>query len=222
MNRILDVARLHFMSRGIFVWWPLITIGVLQAIRWVAAAASSDAEAISFQLPLLAYFFGSGIRAVNNIFPFSQTLGVTRREYFFGALLTSAFISAIYAAVAVAFGFAEQATHGWGMDAWFFFLPWVWQNGPAGVAALAFLGAMLLFAAGFSAGTFGKRFKGLGEVGQMVFFGTLIAAFVVWGGTRAEAFFAQTTPVAALWSFFLPLTTLFAAASFLMLRRATP
>ena len=56
-------------------------------------------------------------------------MSVTRREFYLGTLLTAALTSAILAGIAVVGGLVEQATDGWGMNGWFFGLPWIWEAG---------------------------------------------------------------------------------------------
>ncbi len=83
------------------------------------------------------YFGVVGIQALTLTFPFSQAMSVTRWEFYLGTLLTAALTSAILAVIAVVGGLIEQATDGWGINGWFFALPWVWAYGAASARSWA-------------------------------------------------------------------------------------
>ena len=164
------------------------------------------------------------MQALTLTFPFSQAMSVTRREFYLGTLLTAALTSFVLAALFIVGGLIEQATGGWGLGGYMFYLPWVWSQGPV-VAGLFFFGlAMLFFVVGFCAATVYKRWGNLVLTVVLVSLGfVLIGAMWLVGQLRAWgdlfAFFGSLTPIAVTGGMVL-VGALLAALSYGMLRRA--
>ena len=137
------------------------------------------------QAPLW-YFGVVGVQALTLTFPFSQAMSVTRREFYLGTVLTAMLTAAILAIVFVVGGLVEQATGGWGMNGYFFYLPWIWEAGPLAAGLCFFVITMLFFGSGFWAATIYKRFGSVALTTVLVGLGALLvlALFLV-GQTRA-------------------------------------
>ncbi len=229
MNRTLNVVRMQLVNRATYIWVPLIILGgtLLISLAIFGLISSSGADAQMFgggaQAPLW-YFGVVGVQALTLTFPFSQAMSVTRREFYLGTLLTAALTSFVLAALFIVGGLIEQATDGWGLGGYMFYLPWVWSQGPV-VAGLFFFGlAMLFFVVGFCAATVYKRWGNLVLTVVLVSLGfVLIAAMWLVGQLRAWgdlfAFFGSLTPVAVTGGMVL-VGALLAALSYGMLRRA--
>jgi hypothetical protein len=168
MNRVLNVVRMQLVNRSTFVWVPLIILGasfvITLLIYAMIALALGDTDGMyggGAQAPLW-YFLAIGIYALTLSFPFSQAMSITRREFYFGTLLTAAGTSLVLALLFVVGGFVEDATGGWGMNGYFFSLPWLWSAGPLVAGLFFFVTAMSFFLVGFWTATVYKRFGPLG------------------------------------------------------------
>ena len=231
MSRVLNVVRMQLVNRQTFIWVPLIILGGAIAISLAIYAILSGAgiEGVKIggaaQAPLW-YFLAVGIQSLTLSFPFSQAMSVTRREFYLGTLLTAAGTSAVLAIVFVLGGLLEQATNGWGLNGYIFYLPWVWEAGPLAAGVAYFALAMLLFIIGFACATVYKRFGPLGLTIVLVGTGVLFVA-LLWlvGRTNAWAgvfgwIMTQGALGLALWGFLA--AVVLAGLSYLTLRRAVP
>lgn len=231
VNRTLNVVRMQLVNKQTYIWIPLMILGgaFVLALAIYAILAGSGVQGPFYgggqQAPI--WYFGIvGIQALTLTFPFSQAMSVTRWEFYLGTLLTAALTSGILGGIAVVGGFLEQATDGWGIDGWFFRLPWVWEYGAVG----AFLGnwvlAMLFFVIGFWAATIYKRFGGLVLTAVLVGIGVLFV-LALWAVGRMDAWGAVwqwigTQGVVALSLWGMLLGAILAGMAFLTLRRAVP
>lgn len=167
-----------------------------------------------------------GVQALTLTFPFSQAMSVTRREFYAGTLLTAAATSLVLAAVYTVGGLLEQATGGWGLNGYFFYLPWVWEGGAAAALLFWFTSAMLVFVAGFWAATIYKRSGTLVLTLVLVGLGATIVLWMYIVG-RLDAWERVFTWFATQGAFGLSLWGLLlgaalAGVSYLTLRRAVP
>lgn len=228
MSRTLNVVRMQLINRNTYIWIPLLVLAgafVLSLAVYALIPGNEPKVGGAAQAPLW-YFLVVGTQALTLTFPFSQAMGVTRREFFIGTFLTATLTSAILSGVFVVGGLIERATDGWGMNGWIFYLEPVWAWGPFGALAFYFVIAMLFFAIGFWSATIYKRFGGLWLTVVLVCIGVLLVA-AMWIIGRANAwgqvfvwFGAQGMAGLALWS--LVLIVVLAVGSFIPLRRATP
>lgn len=231
MNRTVSVVRMQLINRQTYIWVPLMVLGgaLLVTLAIYAIIRNAGAEGPLYgggaQSPLW-YFAVVGVQALTLTFPFSQAMSVTRREFYLGTLLTAVITGAILAAVFVVGGLFEVATDGWGMNGYFFFLPWIWEAGALGAGLVYFTIAMLFFVVGFWAATIYKRF---GSVALTTVLIGIAALLVLWlflvGMTERWAelfawFAAQGALGLALWG--LLLGAVLAGISYLTLRRAVP
>ena len=231
MNRTLSVVRMQLINRQTYIWIPLIILGgalaLTLAIYGILASSGDDGPMYSggAQAPLW-YFLALGVQALTLTFPFSQAMSVTRREFYLGTLLTAVLTSAILAGIAVVGGLIEIATHGWGMNGWFFRLPWIWSGGAAGAFLFNFVVAMLFFVIGFWCATIYKRLGGvwltivLVGVGALFVLGMWVVGRVGAWGALFEWFATQGVVGLSLWG--IVLGAVLAASAFLTLRRAVP
>jgi hypothetical protein len=231
MNRTLNVVRLQLINRQTFLWLPLIilfgALGLSLLVYGIIAAAGVDGVKISGGAQAPLWYFGVvGAQALTRTFPFSQAMSVTRREFFTGTLLTAGITAVVLSIVFVAGGLVEQATNGYGMNGYFFYMPWLWEAGPFAAGVTFFAVAMFFFVIGFWGATIFKRFGALVTTVTLVGAGLLLVVLigivtltrswpaVIEGGATLGAFGM------ALWG--LVLIAALASSSFLTLRRATP
>lgn len=231
MNRTLNVVRMQLVNRETFIWIPLLVLGgafVLSlAIYWIIESAGAGGEKYGggAQAPLW-YFAVVGAQALTLTFPFSQAMSVTRRQFYLGTLLTAAMTGGILSLVFVVGGLLEEATNGWGVNGYFFFIPGVWDHGPGGAALFFFTLAMLFFGFGFWGATIWKRFGPMGLTITLLALAVLIVCLVWFVSVRGAwydviVWIAQQGAVGmSLWG--LVLLAVLAGTSYLTLRRATP
>ncbi|AUH69832.1 MULTISPECIES: hypothetical protein [Gordonia] len=233
MNRTANVVRMQLINKKIFVWLPLTIFGAAFAISLIIygaiyASVSDLTDPIyggASQAPLW-YFAVIGIQAMSLTFPFSQAMSVTRREFYLGTTLTALLASIGLAVLYVIGGLIEKATDGWGIDGYFFAVPWIWNQGPAAAGLLYFMAPMLTFTIGFFAATVYKRFGML----TLVLIGIGLAAAIalailgisLGGGWPAVGrWFTGLTPV-AVGGYGLVLVAALSGVSYATLRRAIP
>lgn len=228
MSRTLNVVRMQFVNKQTFIWVPLIVlVGAFLLSLMIYAMIPTDAVKVGggSGAPLW-YFMVVGVQALTLTFPFSQAMSVTRREFFLGTLLAALVTAVMLAIIFVIGGFVEQATHGWGMNGYFFYFDWIWAAGPLAAFFIYFAVAMLFFVVGFWAATIYKRFGALWLTIVLVGIGFLLVG-LMWVTGFADAWvqvftwFAETGALGlALWGVLLG--AVLAAISFVILRRATP
>ena len=228
MSRTLNVVRLQLANRMTFIWIPLIILFGTLAFTLIVYSMLPPGG-IKYgggaQAPLW-YFLAIGVQAMAYSFPFSQAMSITRREFFIGTLLTAALTAGILASVFVIGGFIEQATNGYGLNGYFFYIDWLWAPGWWAAWIGFFAIAMFMFVMGFWAATIYKRWGavavtlvlvGLGAllVGGLWLTGRLNAWAQVFGWLADQGSLGLT-----LWGILI--IAVLAATSFLTLRRATP
>ncbi|MBD8023088.1 hypothetical protein [Microbacterium gallinarum] len=231
MSRTLNVVRMQLINRQTYIWVPLMVLGgallLTLAIYWVIQNAGADGPMYGGGAQAPLWYFGVvGVQALTLTFPFSQAMSVTRREFYLGTLLTAVLTGAILALLFVVGGLIEQATGGWGMNGYFFYLPWIWEAGALGAGVFFFTISMLFFVVGFWAATIFKRFGSVVLTTVLLAIGALL---VLWmflvGQTNAWAqvfgwIAGQGALGLALWG--LLVGAVLAGISYLTLRRAVP
>ncbi len=231
MNRALNVIRLQLVNKQTFIWVPLIVLAgafvISLAIYAIISGAGVDAAMYGggAQAPLW-YFLIVGIQSLTLTFPFSQALSVTRRDFYIGTVLTAMLTSAILAVVFVIGGLIENATNGWGINGWFFSLPWVWEHGALSAGLFYFVVAMLFFVVGFWGATIYKRFGSLWLTIVLLSIGVVLVG-LFWLVGRLDAWATVFGWIASqgalglsLWG--LLLVGVLAVSAFFTLRRAVP
>ncbi|GAB10429.1 hypothetical protein GOARA_056_01770 [Gordonia araii NBRC 100433] len=233
MNRTANVIRMQLVNRQTFVWLPAtilgaafaITLAIYGVVVYTAGSADEPMYSGGTQAPLW-YFGVVGVQALTLTFPFSQAMSVTRREFFLGTLLTAAASAGVLALVYLVGGILEQATDGWGFGGYFFYLPWVWEQGPIVAALTFFSAAALAFLVGFGSATVYKRFGMFGVilVGVVLAAALIGTAFAVsavdgWPAIGRALAAAQPLTVAGIC---LAVSAAVAGLSYAALRRAIP
>lgn len=228
MSRTVNVVRMQFVNKMTYIWVPLIVlVGAFVLSLLVFALIPGDGVKVGggTQAPLW-YFLVVGVQSLTLTFPFSQAMSVTRREFYLGTLLAATVTASMLAVIYVLGGFVEQATGGWGMNGYFFYLDGLWVAGPIGALFSFFVIAMLFFVTGFWAATIYKRFGSLWLTVVLVALG-LVLVGLLWLAGRLDAWVqigawlaAQGTMGLVTWGALAGIVL--AGISFLTLRRATP
>ncbi|WP_460775419.1 hypothetical protein [Microbacterium sp. GXF7504] len=231
MTRTLNVVRMQLANRETYIWVPLIVLGgafVISFAIW-AMLETSGVEGVKYgggaQAPLW-YFAVVGAQALARVFPFSQAMSVTRREFYLGTILTAALTSLMLAVIFIVGGLVEHATNGFGVNGYFFALDWLWLDGPVIAGFFYFAMAMLFFIVGFAGAAVYKRFGNVwltvAIIGvALLLIGGLwvIGMFDAWG--PFFGWFATSGP-GMLALIMAGVAAVLAAVSFPVLRRAVP
>lgn len=228
MSRTLNVVRMQLVNRQTYVWMPLIILAgsfVLSLLVYAMIPVDAPKYGGAAQAPLW-YLLAVGVQALTMTFPFSQAMSITRREFYFGTLVTAGLATLLLAVIVVIGGLIEQATGGWGMNGYYFYLPGVWESGPLGAGFFYAVMGMLLFIVGFWAATIYKRFGGTVLTIVLVGLGFVFVG-LLWLAGRLDAWVRIGEWLASLgtvgfaaWG--LVVAALLAGIAFLTLRRAVP
>lgn len=228
MRRTLNVIRLQLINRQTFIWVPLIILGsavVISVLIYAMIPVDTPKYGGGGQAPLW-YFFAIGISAMTLTFPFSQAMSITRRDFFFGTLLTAILGSAFMGVVFLIGGGIEMLTDGYGVNGYVFYLPWLWEAGPGGAFIVYFTLALFLFVVGFTGATIYKSWGptaltivGVGLALLLVGLAFLATRLELWDEVWTGILDAGAVGL-ALWG--LVGVVVLSAVSFLAFRRATP
>ncbi|KAB1866371.1 hypothetical protein F6A08_00620 [Microbacterium algeriense] len=228
MMRTFNVIRLQLINKGTFVWYPLIILAgavVVSVLIYAMIPVDTPKYGGGGQAPLW-YFFAVGMSAMTLTFPFSQAMSITRREFFFGTMLTAILASALMGVLFLIGGGIEVATNGYGVNGYVFYLPWLWDAGPLGAFVVYFTLALFFFVLGFTGATIYKSWGQLVllivSIGlSLVLIGLLFVAarMDLWNEIGAAIMDLGAVGL-ALWG--LLLTAVFTGVSFLAFRRTIP
>lgn len=228
MQRTLNVVRLQLINKNTFIWVPLIVLAASVAVS-VLIYAMIPIDTPKYdgggQAPLWI-FFAIGLSAMNFTFPFSQAISITRREFFLGTMLTATLASALMGVLFLIGGGIEKLTNGYGVNGWVFYLPWVWEAGPAGAFVTFFTLAQFFFVVGFASANIYKRWGAVvvtvvsvGIALVLVGLMYLVGRLELWDEVGA-AIATLGAAGLALWG--LVLVAVMMAISYRVLRRTTP
>lgn len=228
MRRTLNVIRLQLINRQTFIWVPLIILGsavIISILIYAMIPTDGPKYGGGGQAPLW-YFFAIGISAMTLTFPFSQAMSITRRDFFFGTMLTAILGSAFLGVVFLIGGAIETLTNGYGINGYVFYLPWLWEAGPGGAFTVYFSLALFLFVVGFTGATIYKSWgptaltiAGVGLALILVGLAFLATRLELWDEVWRGILDAGALGL-ALWG--LVATAVLTGVSFLAFRRATP
>ncbi len=231
MSRTWNVVRMQLVNRQTFIWVPLIVLvgALLVTLAIYAIIIGAGVEGPMYgggaQAPLW-YFAVVGAQALTLTLPFSQAMSVTRREFYLGTALTAMMTSLILAIVFVLGGLVVNATDGWGMNGYFFHIPWVWEAGPLGAGLFFFALAMMFFTVGFWGATIYKRW-GTAVLTTVILAIALVLVAVLWLVGRLNAWmqvgmWLETNGALGVTLWGLLLIAVLMGSSYLTLRRAVP
>jgi hypothetical protein len=230
MNRALTVPRLQFVAWPSVVGWPvaILSLSFLINLAFFASMDGRDIEQTTGGLAsIYVMMFIACINVITQDFPFAIGLGISRRSFYLGNVLSFGAQAVVYAGLLYLLAVIEEATDGWGVGLTFFGIPFLWVENPV----LRFLGFAIPFLLlGFLGIAIALVFKRWGVNGMLTL---TTVALVVIGGAVVLATWRGWWPAIGDWYagqsgaallvgwpalFTLPL----AVVSYLIIRRATP
>jgi len=228
MSRIANVVRLQFVNRQTFVGIPLMILGsaFVLSLAILALVPYTDVKYAGGAAGAPMWYIGVvGAQALTLTFPFALSLGVTRREFHLGTLLTAAATAMGLAAIYCIIAIVEGATNGWGMNSYF---SWPFLGADKlGTSFLAYFTAtMLLFSIGYLGAAVAKRWGAAILVFSIIVLVAVLALAITLAtrnGTLPDilAWFAGLG-IAGGAGLALLLVALLWLASYLLVRRLTP
>ncbi|MFS0838624.1 hypothetical protein [Paenibacillus sp. 1P03SA] len=226
LQRLSGIMSIHYRNK---VLWLYVPGGVLLGNFIVNYLVSRLTESVEIYTGGLASVFVclfiGGILTAAQTFPFALGFSVRRTDYYKGTLLMFAGVSVLTALLILLLSLLEVGTGNWGSSLHFFHLPYL-SEGSVFEQFVIYLSLLLYnLSAGFGIGSFQRRFGGKGTFILMasLFLIITVAAFLCtangWWGAIFTWIAGHTALQLALWLF--PLTLIFAAASYFLLRRAS-
>lgn len=228
MSRTLSVARMQLVTKWTYVGSPLLILAVtfiLSLAIFALIPVSAPKFSGGSQAPLW-YFMVLGIQGMTMAFPFSQALSISRRAYFQGTLGVFSALAVVMTVIYLLGAMVERATGGWGMNGYFFNIPWISEGPWYGTGVFFFAAMMLMFILGFWFATIFKRWGTTGLLVSLIGTGVLLVGIIAvttvneWWGSVGAWSSEQSPLTLGLWA--VVLSILLAGGSFLTLRRATP
>ncbi|MEW2462216.1 MULTISPECIES: hypothetical protein [Microbacterium] len=226
--RTFNVIRLQLINKGTFIWYPLMILGaatIISILIYAMIPVDTPKYGGGGQAPLW-YFFAVGMSAMTLTFPFSQAMSITRREFFFGTMLTAILGSAIMGVLFLIGGGIEMLTDGWGVNGYLFYLPWLWDAGPLGAFVVFFTLALFFFVVGFTGATIYKSWGQLVLLIVSIGLGLILVGLVflatrldLWNHVGATIMDLGALGL-AVWG--LVITAVLTVVSFLAFRRTIP
>lgn len=170
MRGIANVARLHLVDRFSYTWlvWGVLafTFAVNYAIFAVVGPTMSDGSYTGALVTIYIFMIVIGVQAAVKFLPFAFTLGVSRRTYYLGTVVVVIGLCAAYSILLTGLWWLERLTDGWGIQMYFFRVPWVLWGPWYQVMITNFVLLSLTFLTGLMFGLIYRRFA---LVGTLIF-----------------------------------------------------
>ncbi|MFB9278874.1 hypothetical protein [Cohnella cellulosilytica] len=225
MNRVAGIVKTHMTDAFSWLMLPWIILGSSFVINVIIGSLSGEEIKTGGLASIFIYMLVIGIISVGQTFPFLISFGARRTDYFLGTTATAALVSVVTAVLLLVIGFIERATGHWGIDLYFFNVPYL-TDGPLLTQFWVFFIIMMnLFFFGFVIAAIYRRlgrngmfgvFLGVGLVFTVAFY--LISYYDNWEPIWNWIWGISVLELA---NRLLVLTLLYAGLSYLLLRRAT-
>lgn len=225
MNRVASVVKMH--NRDKWTWFIVPWLIMLSSfiINLVISSFVDGPVNSGGIISIYIYMFVVGIVIPAQTFPFALGMSVSRKDYFLGTSAMIILTSVGSAVLLFLLGLTEGWTDAWGSGLHFFHLPYL-SDGP--VINQFFVPLVILLLMNYSGVMIAALYKRTGRNGMFITSGILLllvtvlgflATYLNWYPTIFEWMNEQSAVDYTLWA--LPFTAIFAAASYLLLRRAT-
>ncbi|MFB9326739.1 hypothetical protein ACFFSY_12510 [Paenibacillus aurantiacus] len=227
MNRSMRVLTLYLRERSMWFYLPWGIMLMSFAINVIIGLSIKQEQGMytGGVASLYIYLLVAGIVAVSQTFPFLLGFGIRRNDYFLGTSAMVVIVGVVTAVLMKAMAALETATGHWGASLHFFDLPYL-NDGPwYQQLMIPFALVLNMYYMGLLIGFFNRRF------GHFITFTVLVVLAALGGLASAlitkydkwvqigKWFASQTAFQYSLWA--LALAVVYAALSYLLLRRAT-
>lgn len=238
LRRVLNVTRLHLVNKSqiivvpwlimAFIFMVTLILGWIFSVTMSPADRADTSEGMQYSGALgyfLVYMLVIAVMAISQTFPFAQSYSVTRRDFYFGTVITFLGLSLAYSLAVTVLGWIEDLTHGWGLNVTLFSPGYLSSN-----LAERFYESVVLFLFFFMMGMATASVYVRWKVnGMLIFFASL--ALIILG---LVAFVTLTAQWQAVGEWFVAMgffgvvnwtlvpTALAVMAGYFLLKRATP
>ncbi len=230
MNAIRTVVKMY--TRGKLIWFFSPWIGLL--LQFLAALIIILIITLLFGgktpfypgglVTICVIMFLLGIMSLTDTFPFALGFGVRRTDYVLGTTVMAVAVSAVTAVLWLLCSLLEIVTGGWGIELYYFHLPYFNDGSLIEQFWVYFMVLANLYFLGFVVGSIHQHFGRAGTLMFLLIVFLLISLFsLVWTYLRWwDALFAWFSQYTAFGLAFLllPVTALYLLVSYLLLRRA--
>lgn len=183
-RRLFDVVRLHLLDRWSLTALPWVVLafafGVNMAIfALIPASARPEQNYTGSVSAIYVIMTVVGALAISKFLPFALDLGLTRRTYYLGTVLTVVLAAIVNGALLTAFNVIEGATNGWGIRLNMFRVPGILDGPAQEVFAVSAVLLALFYMVGLWGGLAFARWKMWGLLG-LIFAVVLVLLGAVW------------------------------------------
>lgn len=228
MSTWINVARYQLSDRYVFVTgpWFILTLDFLITAAIVGSFPARHGHAYTGALSAIYIFLiVTGALGIARQLPFALALGVSRRAFYAGTALLSLAIAVVYALGLTVLQLLERATGGWGLDMYFFRVPY-FLAGPWYLTWLtSSVTLALMLAWGMWFGIVYRRWNVPGLLGFIAAQALAVAAIlVVIGGTHAWSAvgrFFTTLTIGGLTGLLAALALVLLTGGYATIRRVT-
>jgi len=219
--------KMHLRDKLGFLYLPWIILLASFFINLIIGGLIQEEKGFysGGMMSIFIYMLVMGIVVVPQSISFALGLGVRRSDYFTGTASTLTMLSFIFSAVLTLLSWVEAATSGWGMKLGYFHLPYLFNGSHIQEFLVYFLTMLMLSFWGFIIACYHRRF---GKAGTFTLFivlfllSSLFSFYMTYFGDWMAVFqwFADKTAM-DLAIRTIPFSIIFAALSYLFLRRST-
>lgn len=190
-HRVLEVVRLHALDRWSLTAlpWVVLAFTVLVNVVVFSIVPSDPRTDQHYSGGLLSIYILMtvlGALAISKFLPFALSLGLTRRTYYLGTVLTMVIVAVVDGALLTALNAIEGATHGWGIEMNFFRVPGILDGPAPAVFTVNVVLLVLFFMIGLWGGLVFARWKLWGLLG-LIFAVVLVLLAAAWIVTATHA-----------------------------------
>jgi hypothetical protein len=236
-NEIWRIARLHAVNPSVFFGIPWIILGSAWAISVIIALITTGAgapradmqEGMRYSWAVLSpqwYLVVVGVQAIAYTFSFALGFGATRRDFWLGTGLMFVFVAFEMSVAIATLVQIEKLTDGWWVGASMFDALWYGQSGWLVDFYATFALQLMVLFIGAAITTVYMRWRMRGML-ILTFSAIALVLGLIAIATFTESWMQIFTwfgsiGVVGVFSLLLGLAAVFAAAGFLVIRRATP
>jgi hypothetical protein len=229
MNTWINITRYHLVDWVNFVGlcWGTLTIAFAVNVAIFASVPGGHTQA-HYTGALATIYLTIGVLGaliISRPLPFALALGLSRRSFYAGTALLAVALAAVYGLVLTVLQLIERASGGWGINLYFFRVPFL-LAGPWYLTWLtSFVGLVVMFGWGLWFGLVYRRWNLLGllafaGIQVVVLTAAIVLIFLAHGWPSVGHFFTTLT-LTGLIGLLTALTAALVAGGYATIRRVT-